>query len=1032
MDYDITPNHAYRSSLLYKDEGEAVNDMLEGFAWETGRAKRIHNYAVTLIEKARKTKRKAAELESFLKEYSLDTEEGLALMCLAEALLRIPDRKTAIALIKDKSMAASWMSQNTGKASKDWVVKAAGLGMVLTTKSLDSVMSRMAEPVIHEAMLKAMRMLGTQFVLGSDVVDAVNNAKPHSAKGYRLSYDMLGEGARTIGAAEHYFESYDQALDWLIDQKPPAEGALKDGISVKLSALHPRFEFAQRETSVPYITERVKTLCMKASAHDIPLTIDAEESERLEMTLDIIQSVMEDKTFGDWRHFGVAVQAYQKRSLAVIDQLVAWSEQYERPLQIRLVKGAYWDREIKHAQVHGFEGFPVYTRKAATDVSYLVCAQKMIEAGRNIYPMFATHNAHSIAAIMHMVKDHRGPDEFEFQRLHGMGVALFDHMVVNEGVRASIYAPVGPHEDLLPYLVRRLLENGANSSFVNKLLDDEVDPVDLAADPVAKVNEYAQKSHPQIALPANMFGASRKNSDGVDLHDAPRVEALLGDVYKYQKSYVAAPYINGKLIPRRSEDTLYSPAYTEHVTGRVSWAHPRHIDEAFEAAKDGFKALNDMPSSVRAEILERIADSIEANAPELIALCIYEAGKTVEDALGEIREAVDFCRYYAVQGRKNFPEDGQVMYGPTGEHNVLYMGGRGAFVCISPWNFPLAIFTGQVVAALMAGNAVIAKPAEQTTMVALRMVEIMIEAGIPPAALSLLPGDGEVGAKIVSHPDVAGVAFTGSTGAAKSIQRALAMKDGAIVPLIAETGGQNAMIVDSSALIEQVIDDVIKSAFGAAGQRCSALRVLYVQDDIADDFINMLQGAMKEIQVGHPAELSSDIGPVIDEEAHAMLTAHRTNLEGFGHKIYECNIHEDLDKNGYYFAPCAFEIDSMNDLEHEIFGPILHVVRFKGKAIEDVIDEINNSGFGLTFGVHSRIDSLQERLRRDVHAGNVYVNRSMIGAVVGSQPFGGCGLSGTGPKAGGPHYLLAFAHEKSISIDTTAAGGNASLVSLEE
>ena len=1034
MDYTISPAHKHRSSLLYKDEERVVDDLIASLKWDQGLATRTKNYAITLIEKARGSKRKAGELESFLQEYSLDTEEGLALMCLAEALLRIPDRKTAIALIKDKSMAASWVSGSNsgGKKSKDWVVKAAGLGMVMTSKSLDSVMSRMAEPVIREAMLKAMRMLGTQFVLGRNVIDAVNNAKPYIAKRYRLSYDMLGEGARTIGTAEHYFESYDQALDWLIDQPTPAAGALKHGISVKLSALHPRFEFAHRETCVPYITERVKTLCMKASAHDIPLTIDAEESERLEMSLEIIQSVMQDKTFGDWKHFGAAVQAYQKRAPAVIDQLIEWAEEYDCAIQIRLVKGAYWDSEIKQAQVHGFEGFPVYTRKVTTDVSFLACAQKMIEAGDRVYPMFATHNAYSIAAIMHMVKDHRGMDEFEFQRLYGMGDALFDHMVVNEGARASIYAPVGPHQDLLPYLVRRLLENGANSSFVNKLLDDDIAPALLAEDPVARVNGYEAKAHPQIRAPQDLFGAFRKNSVGVDLNDAMRVKNLLAGVYKHQKSYQAAPFICGKLLHRRSQETRHSPAYKEHVTGRVSWAHARHIDAAFDAAREGFAQLSQMPTNARAEILERIADGIEANTQELMALCVYEAGKTIEDAQGEIREAVDFCRYYAVQGRKMFADDGTLMDGPTGEYNALKLIGRGVFVCISPWNFPLAIFTGQVVAALMAGNAVVAKPAEQTSMIAQRTVEIMLEAGVPPAALSVIPGDGEVGAKVVAHGDVAGVAFTGSTGAAKSIQRALAAKDGPIVPLIAETGGQNAMIVDSSALVEQVIDDVITSAFGAAGQRCSALRVLYVQDDIADGLINMLQGAMSEIQVGHPVELSSDLGPVIDEGAHAMLTAHRTKLEGFGQKIYECALDNDLAKNGHYFAPCAFEIPSMNDLDREVFGPILHVVRFAADKMDEVIEEINGSGFGLTFGVHSRIDSLQERLRNDIHAGNIYVNRSMIGAVVGSQAFGGCGLSGTGPKAGGPHYLLAFAHEKSICIDTTAAGGNASLVSLDE
>jgi len=1025
--------HAHRSTLLYRPEDEMVEDLLHELPWDQDIAARTRIYATSLIEKARGTKRKIGELESFLSQYSLDTEEGLALMCLAEALLRIPDQKTAIKLIHDKSMAASWLSgQGQGaKKSKDWVVKAAGLGMVLTSKSLDSAFSRMAEPVIREAILKAMRMLGTQFVLGRDIEDAISNAQGYSEKGYRLSYDMLGEAARTIGTAERYFESYDQALHFLIDQKS-VNGKMKDGISVKLSALHPRYEYSHRGSSVPYITERVKTLCVKAATHDIPLTIDAEESERLEMSLAVIESIMKDNSFGDWRHFGVVVQAYHKRALAMIDQLISWSREYGRPIQIRLVKGAYWDTEIKQAQVKGVEGFPVFTRKATTDVNYLACAHKLIHAGPGIYPMFATHNAHSIAAILEMCRDVRQPREFELQRLHGMGEALFDYLLANEGVQGSIYAPVGAHADLLPYLVRRLLENGANSSFVHKMLDADITPELLAADPVTKLRNYAQKSHPQIRLPEDLFGAFRKNSVGIDLDDEPRSEKLLSEIYRYQKSYKAAPLIDGKLLEGKDPQITYSPAYHDHVVGRVTWTGPRQIDKAFAAAKAGFKDWDNTPGEKRAEILEAIADLFEENRAELMALCVYEAGKTVPDALAELREAVDFCRYYALQGRKLFPEGGQILDGPTGEKNILHMGGRGAFVCISPWNFPLAIFTGQIVAALMAGNSVIAKPAEQTSMVAYRAVELMHEAGIPFSALHILPGDGGVGAKIIDHPDVAGVTFTGSTGAAKSIQRALAAKDGPIVPLIAETGGQNAMIVDSSALFEQVVDDVTSSAFGAAGQRCSALRVLYVQDDIADGLIAMLQGAMAELQIGHPVELSSDIGPVIDEDAHAMLASHRAKLEGFGEKIYVCKIDETLAASGTYFPPCAYEIDTLSSLGEEVFGPILHVIRFKASDMDDVVEEINNSGYGLTFGLHSRVDSLQARMQNDIRAGNIYINRSMTGAIVGSQPFGGMGLSGTGPKAGGPHYLAAFALERAISIDTTAAGGNASLVSLDE
>lgn len=1017
------------SAYLYKDEAACVDALVGSIDWTKKLSGAVEKRAEDLIKTLRASKRKMGELESFLQQYSLQTEEGLSLMCLAEALLRIPDKTTANALIRDKVVAADWL-QGLGD-SKDWMVKAAGVGLMMTSKSLDSVMSRMAQPVIREAMGKAMQMMGGQFVLGRDIHEAIKNAVPYQKKGYRMSYDMLGEGARTADDAEHYFKAYAKAIGDIAAANLTGATTRKSSISVKLSALHPRYEFAQKEACIPAIAEKLKALAEMAASHKISLFVDAEETERLEISLEIFEGVLSQNIFEGWDHFGLAVQAYSKRCYPLIEKILELAKKYKRKIPVRLVKGAYWDSEVKKAQIRNYPDYPVFTRKANTDLSYLACADLMLQNTKLLYPMFATHNAYTAAAILELAKKHKAKagEVYEFQRLHGMGEALFDTMLKDEGVAASIYAPVGPHKDLLPYLVRRLLENGANTSFVNKILDKKVPVKDLLEDPVEAAKNHATKRHPHLVMPAKLYGDERDNSLGMDFNDAGTAKKIMQHIAKFKPTYEAAPLIGGEAQKYGNQEDVINPASGEKV-GTVWNTGPRRIEAAFARGAEGFAVWSKTPAAKRAEALTKIADLFEQNMFELMTLCVKEAGKTIPDALGELREAVDFCRYYAAQGRTDF--EGVPMPGPTGEDNTLQLEGRGVFVCISPWNFPLAIFTGQVVAALMAGNAVLAKPAEQTPLVAMRAVELMHLAGIPKNVLQLLPGDGNIGALLVQHKDVAGVAFTGSTEVAREINKTLAGKDGPIVPLIAETGGQNAMIVDSSALPEQVVDDVIVSAFGSAGQRCSALRVLFLQNDIADKTLNMLKGAMQEIRMGDPAKLATDIGPVIDDHALGILIRHHKNLEGFGRLVAQVPMDESLRHTGTYFAPCAYEIANIYGLSREIFGPVLHVIRFEAKEVDDVLDQINATGYGLTLGVHSRIETFQKKVAEKIRAGNIYINRSMIGAVVGTQPFGGMGLSGTGPKAGGPHYLHRFATEKTISVNTTAAGGNTSLVMLVE
>ncbi len=1018
------------SSYLYADEAAAIKTLRKSLPWPDVLHEQVEQEAVRLVEKVRAAKRKAGELESFLQRYGLDSAEGLALMALAEALLRIPDAATADALIEDKVMAADWFEDHT--AGSDWMVTAAGLGLTITRHTLESALSKMGKPAIRRAMKSAMRMMGRQFVLGRTIDEALKNANAYRKAGYRPSYDMLGEGARTQEDAQHYFEAYRNALEAIARHTGP-DATNRPSISVKLSALHPRYEYRQRECCVPDLSEKLIALCRIAAEHRLGLTIDAEESDRLPLSLEILEAAMADKTTKGWKRLGLAIQAYDKRCFALIDRLKDMAEKHGRVINVRLVKGAYWDTEVKRAQELGLPDYPVFTRKSHTDLSWLACAHKLLQHRETLYPMFATHNAHSVAAVLIMAGENRAG--FEFQRLHGMGAALHD-VLLKEGLAAGgIYAPVGAHQDLLPYLVRRLLENGANSSFVNKLYNPNIAPQDIVADPVQAVikRQPSGMRHPAIPLPRDLYGPERLNAEGLDLQEEKSCTELLQQIKEATdgKRFEAAPLIGGKVMVEGEALSVLNPT-TNTPVGKVWNTQSAHVRPAFKTARQGFALWDAAPAAKRAESLERLADLLEHNRAQLMGLCIHEAGKTIDDALAELREAVDFCRYYAQQGRKLFAETGTRMAGPTGEQNILTHHGRGVFVCISPWNFPLAIFIGQIAAALMAGNAVIAKPAEQTPLIAMMTARLILRAGVPPETFTLLPGAGDIGAKIVAHPDVAGVAFTGSTEIARFINRNLAAKEGPIIPLIAETGGQNAMIADSSALPEQLVDDVIPSAFGSAGQRCSALRVLYLQEETADKIITMLRGAMAQMRCSDPSCITTDIGPVIDREALEMLRSHRNNLAKEAHLIAEMKLDEPFLTQGHFFAPCAYEIESIKQLKGEVFGPVLHVIRYKASDLKRIMGEINATGYGLTFGVHSRINARMKELSGAAKSGNVYINRGMTGAVVGCQPFGGQGLSGTGPKAGGPHYLPRFATEKVTSTDTTRHGGNATLISLSE
>jgi RHH-type proline utilization regulon transcriptional repressor/proline dehydrogenase/delta 1-pyrroline-5-carboxylate dehydrogenase len=997
------------------------------------REKRVDEQAARLIEAIRAKGGGLGGVEEMLREYALSTKEGLALMVLAEALLRVPDGATADRLIEDKLGQADFAGHES--KSDAFLVSASAWALGITARIiqpgetpesiLGQLTKRLGLPAVRTATRQAMRVMGNHFVLGQTIEEALKRATSSKGRLYRYSFDMLGEGARTAEDARRYFQSYASAIDAIGRSAGNEPLPNRPGISVKLSALHPRYEATSRDRVLRELVPLVIELARQAKSYDLNFTIDAEEADRLELSLEVIEAVLADPSLASWKGFGLAIQAYQKRAGSVVDAIAAMAERYDRQLMVRLVKGAYWDTEVKRAQERGLDDYPVFTRKAMTDLHYLACAEKMLSLRPRIYPQFATHNALTVASIIERAG---GTEGYEFQRLHGMGEALYARLLEdNPGLACRAYAPVGGHRDLLAYLVRRLLENGANSSFVSVAADTNVPIQSLLKRPADIIVSADKARHSRLPLPRDLYGPERANSKGVEFGHQASLDALLAEIKRgAQQSFKAEPLIDGKAASGTSRPVI-SPIDGTTVAGQVMEASPEVADRAMAAASAGFAKWSRTDANARAKVLQRAADLLEERRGALLHLLQVEAGKTLDDALSEVREAMDFLRYYAVQGRSLFGT-GEAMPGPTGESNVLRLRGRGVFVAISPWNFPLAIFLGQVGAALMAGNAVVAKPAEQTPLIADLAVRILHEAGVPKAALHLVPGDGRVGARLVEHKDVAGVVFTGSTEVARIINRTLANKDAAIVPLIAETGGINAMIVDATALPEQVADDVVMSAFRSAGQRCSALRLLCVQDDVADRMIEMIAGNARELKIADPREIATQVGPVIDREAKDKLDAHVEAMKRSA-KVHYAG---EAPSVGTYVAPHIFELNTPHDLAQEVFGPVLHVVRYKADRLEDVLRAIEGSGYGLTLGVHSRIDATVERVVQALSVGNVYVNRNMIGAVVGVQPFGGHGLSGTGPKAGGPHYLLRFATEQTVTINTAAAGGNANLIAMGE
>ena len=1025
------------------DEDTVVDELISLARFSHSEQLGIRARAAPLVRNVRERRLSSGGIDAFLATYDLSSREGVVLMCLAEALLRIPDAETVDRLIRDKIGSTEWekrlgSSHSTFVNAGTWALMLTGRIVNLDNEdrnlrgTLKRLVARAGEPVIRQAVTTAMRILGRQFVMGRTIDEALERTRGPEASGYRHSFDMLGESARTSADALRYFESYNQAIAAIGRAATGRPAFETPSISIKLSALHPRYEVANEERVRRELVPAVKALALKAKARNVGFTIDAEEVDRLELSLDLIEALATDSELAGWNGLGLAVQAYQKRAMPLLDWLADLAHRANRRLMVRLCKGAYWDAEIKMTQERGLADYPVFTRKVASDVSYLACARRLFADPVAFYPAFATHNAHTLAAVAEIAISAGGNDEWEYQRLHGMGEELYDQIVGTDkwDRPCRVYAPVGSHEDLLSYLVRRLLENGANSSFVNRIADATL-PIDaLIADPVEKAAALTSKRQTRIPLPHALFGAERANSQGPDMNDQPTLDELRSAIARSTRvSYSAAPLIGGRPV-RGVNKPICSPSDHRDLVGQVIEATAAHASAAMALTHAAFPAWSATPASERADILDGAADLLQGRLPELLALIVREGGRTQSDAVAEVREAIDFCRYYAAQARKKFAEP-ILLPGPTGERNSLTLHGRGVFVCISPWNFPLAIFVGQIAAALAAGNCVVAKPAEQTPLVAALAVEFLHTAGVPGDVLAFLPGDGRIGAALVGSRECAGVAFTGSTEVARLIARALADKDGPIVPLIAETGGQNTLIADSSALPEQVVRDVITSAFNSAGQRCSALRVLFIQADIADKVSQMLAGAMQELRIGNPAEIATDVGPVIDAAAREVLETHARWLDSFALPIHTCALDEEATRHGTFFAPRAYEIDSISRLSREVFGPILHVVRWRAEDLDLVCEAIAKTGYGLTLGIHSRIDETIKRITSRLHVGNTYINRNLIGAVVGVQPFGGEGLSGTGPKAGGPHYLYRFASERTVSIDTTAAGGNAGLMALD-
>jgi len=1026
-------------------EPDVLKPLLRDAALEPDSRRSVENRALGMLAELRAAQ-SSGWVNQFLQEYRLNTSEGIALLSLAEAFLRVPDPETADQLIADKLGNADWRAHK-GK-SHSTLVNSATWGLVIgralvseteQAGALKRLFARMGEPFVRQAVGAAMRLMGEIFVMVRTIDEAIKRMQKRENAGFTASFDMLGEAARTFPDARRYFASYENAIRAV--GKVAKRG---HSISVKLSALHPRYEVAQYERCVPSLIEQVEALALLAKNSDIAFTIDAEESERLEMSLDIIEAVAGLPSLKGWDGLGMAVQAYGKRCRPTI----AWADSIGaatgRRIAVRLVKGAYWDSEIKRTQEQGLAEYPLFTRKASTDVSYLACARDML-AARNIYPAFATHNALTVATLLEWAGDSR---DFEFQRLHGMGEGLYEKLVREQGYKTRIYAPVGGHQDLLAYLVRRLLENGANSSFVHQLADETLSDSDLLADPVARIAAVGGTRHPSIPLPRDLFEPTRGNSHGVDLADRVELERVSRAVAQdpFAPSEVEGPSrakpraASGLGSARRGVSTsldtngVEKPAITS--TGEYADQCKAEAQSMVSRALASFPTWDAQPIEHRAACLDKLADLLEQERDALMRICVQEAKKTIPDALAEVREAVDFCRYYANQARSGLqPVE---LPGPTGERNVLRMAGRGVWVCIAPWNFPLAIFLGQVTAALVAGNSVVAKPAPQTPEIAAYAVGLAHGAGIPEDVLILAPGGPDMGAALVEDSRIAGIAFTGSTATAKRIARELLTDDERpIIPFIAETGGINAMIVDSTALPEQVVIDVVTSAFRSAGQRCSALRLLLLQEEIAERTLEMLTGAMDTLVVGDPADPATDVGPVIDQGAYERLMSHREETRGqWVHTLPVPGDPGDRGDEGpdagLFVPPTLIRIDRLEDLKKEWFGPLLHVATWKAGQLAETVERVNRSGFGLTMGLHSRIARAAETVEESATVGNLYVNRSMIGAIVGSQPFGGEGLSGTGPKAGGPHYLPRFCAERVTSTDTTSAGGNATLLSLED
>jgi RHH-type proline utilization regulon transcriptional repressor/proline dehydrogenase/delta 1-pyrroline-5-carboxylate dehydrogenase len=1013
-------------ALKYQDEDNAIAGLLADLPLDAAARASVQAEARALVVRARSLKRRKGVMESFLEEFGLSNAEGLALMCLAEALLRVPDEETADKLIAEKVRTGKW-SEHVGK-SDNWLVNAGTWGLMLTgrlvalpdevrddpSKFMSNFVSRAGEPVVRAGAMQAMRILGEQFVLGRTIDAAIKRGAGmvRSGMAARYSFDMLGEGARTTADAERYVKSYAAAIEAVGAASNGAGPHASSGVSVKLSALHPRYEARQEERVFAELYPRILGLAQAAKKWNIGFTFDAEEADRLVLSLKLFEKLAFEPSLAGWEGLGVVVQAYQKRTRSTIAKLIQLARRRGTTIQIRLVKGAYWDGEIKRAQVMGRPDFPVWTTKAATDVHYLACARMLLAAGNAVFPQFATHNAHTVAAVRRMAEA-ASTDRFEFQRLHGMGEALYAAVEPQPTVR--VYAPVGGHEDLLPYLVRRLLENGANTSFVHSFLDDDVSPDVVAADPITTLEANPHR-HRRLPPPPQMYGASRRNSTGRDI----TIGSERAEFAKAVAALASSPPLwgRGQGEGARSE-TGAAPQGGEGVSNAIT------------TALGAFEAWNAKGGAERGRILRAMGDILQANEDKFVALTTREAGRNLQDSIDEVREAVDFCRYYAAEAERLFAGP-RSLPAPAGETDQLELHGRGVFVCISPWNFPLAIFTGQLAAALAAGNTVVAKPAEQTPNIAAAAVELFYQAGLPREALQLVQGAGEVGGALVADPRIAGVAFTGSTEVARLINRTLAAKNGPIVPLIAETGGLNGLFVDTTALKEQVVDDVLVSAFNSAGQRCSSLRILFLPKDTADGVLETLLGAMDELVIGDPADPRTDIGPVIDTEAKANLDKHIAKMKAEAKLLKQLDVSKQNGSQGgsNFFGPAVIELNSLDQIDKEVFGPILHIVRYDPAEIEKIGAQLAAKRYGLTLGIHSRLESFARDVQAAVPAGNVYVNRTIVGAVVGVQPFGGSGLSGTGPKAGGPNYLPRFAEERAISVNIAAQGGDPHLLNL--